>query len=87
MPVIKTREEIEVLRAGGKILSGILKKIAAEVKPGVNTRRLEDLACSLIEAAGGRPSFKNYEIGNGRYFPAALCVSVNNEVVHGVPAT
>jgi methionyl aminopeptidase len=85
MITIKTKQEIEVLRAGGKILSRILKRIAAEVKPGVSTEKLENLALNLIEKAGGRPSFKNYEVGNGRFFPAALCASVNNEIVHGLP--
>ncbi len=85
MVTVKTKDEIEVLRAGGKILSRILHRIAAEVKPGVSTERLENMACQMIEAAGGRPSFKNYELGNGRYFPTALCASVNNEIVHGLP--
>jgi methionyl aminopeptidase len=85
MIIIKTKEEIAVLRAGGKILARILKRVAAEIKPGVSTEQLENLACKLIEAAGGRPAFKDYEIGNGRYFPAALCTSINNEVVHGIP--
>jgi methionyl aminopeptidase len=85
MITIKTREEIIALRAGGKILAHILRRIAAEVKPGVNTEELENMACKLIEASGGRPSFKNYEVGNGRFFPAALCTSVNNEIVHGLP--
>jgi methionyl aminopeptidase len=85
MITIKTKDEIAVLRAGGKILSRILKRLAAEVKPGINTEKLEILAVELIEKAGGRPSFKNYEIGNGRYFPTALCASINNEIVHGLP--
>jgi methionyl aminopeptidase len=85
MITIKTKDEIDALRAGGKILSRILKRIAAEVKPGVSTEKLENLALNLIEKAGGRPSFKNYEVGNGRFFPAALCASVNNEIVHGLP--
>jgi methionyl aminopeptidase len=85
MITIKTKEEIEVLRAGGKILSQILKRLAAEVKPGVSTEHLEDLACKLIEKAGGRPAFKDYEMGGDVYFPAALCTSVNQEVVHGIP--
>jgi methionyl aminopeptidase len=84
MITIKTKQEIEVLRAGGKILSRILKKIAAEVKPGVSTEKLEKMACEMIEAAGGRPAFKDYEMGSGRYFPTALCTSINNEVVHGL---
>jgi methionyl aminopeptidase len=85
MITIKTKDEITVLRAGGKILSRILKMIAAEVKPGVSTEKLENLALSLIEKTGGRPSFKNYEVGNGRFFPTALCASINNEIVHGLP--
>jgi methionyl aminopeptidase len=85
MVTIKTDEEIKVLRVGGKILASVLKRLAAEVRPGTNTANLEDLACQLIEKAGGRPSFKNYEVGNGRFFPAALCLSINNEIVHGLP--
>lgn len=85
MIITKTKQEIEVLRAGGKILSRILKRIAAEVKPGTSTEDLENLICKLIEEAGGRPAFKGYDVGNGCYFPAALCTSVNEEVVHGIP--
>jgi methionyl aminopeptidase len=85
MITIKTKLEIETLRAGGKILSRILKRIAAEVKPGVSTEKLENLAVELIEKAGGRPAFKNYEVANGRFFPTALCASVNDEIVHGLP--
>jgi methionyl aminopeptidase len=85
MITIKTKEEIEVLRAGGKILASVLRRLAAEVKQGTNTADLEKLAVELIEKAGARPAFKDYEMGNGRYFPAALCTSVNSEVVHGLP--
>jgi methionine aminopeptidase, type I len=84
MITIKTKDEITVLRAGGKILSRILKMIAAEVKPGVSTETLENMACDLIAKVGGRPAFKDYEMGNGRYFPTALCTSINNEIVHGL---
>ena len=51
----------------------------------MNTEKLEKIACELITAAGGRPSFKNYEMANGRFFPTALCASINNEIVHGLP--
>lgn len=79
---IKTKEEIAVLKKGGKILSRILDKIVKEVKPGVSTKLLEKLACDLIDKAGGRPAFKNYEIFSSEYYPTALCTSVNEEVVH-----
>ena len=85
MITIKSPEEIKALRAGGKILARILKTLRREVRPGVSTSALEELAEKLIAQAGGRPSFKNYEIGNGRFFPAALCTSVNSEIVHGLP--
>jgi methionyl aminopeptidase len=82
MVSLKTKEEIEVLRAGGKILGRVLRAVAAEAKPGASTARLEELACELIEKSGGRPAFKNYEIYNGRFFPTALCTSINDEIVH-----
>lgn len=82
MITIKTKEEIEILKKGGKILAEILKKMIKEVKPGANTGDLEDMACQLIKKAGSRPAFKNYEIFSDKYFPTALCTSINNEVVH-----
>ena len=83
MIYIKTPEEIEVIRRGGHILSGILKEMAAEVKPGVSTLALENILVKRIEEAGGLPAFINYDMGDGILFPSALCASINNEVVHG----
>jgi methionyl aminopeptidase len=80
---LKTKEEIEIIREGGKILSSILDKIVAEAKPGVSSEFLEDMAVKMIEDNNGRPSFKDYPMGGGIYFPSALCVSINDEVVHG----
>ncbi len=79
----KTEKEIEILKQGGKILANILDKISKEVKPGISSAYLEEMALDLIFKAGGRPSFKDYDMGDGIFFPSALCVSVNNEVVHG----
>jgi len=80
---IKTREEIEILREGGKILADILNQLKKKVAPGISTGELEDLACELIERAGGKPSFKGYDPGlRNRYFPTALCASINDEIVH-----
>lgn len=87
MTTIKSEKEIEILKEGGKILANIIKKIISEIKPGITTGQLEDLACSLIKKAGGRPSFKEYKTKeDNKPFPTALCISVNDEVVH-VPAT
>lgn len=83
---IKTEKEIATLREGGKRLAAILQKVAAEVKPRVSTAALNTLAEKLITDAGDTPSFLGYApSGAKRPFPAALCVSVNDEVVHGIP--
>lgn len=70
------------MREGGKILAKVLEFVGKRVKPGATTGELEELACALIEKAGGRPSFKGYRNHNSLPFPTALCTSINNEVVH-----
>lgn len=77
---IKTDKEIETMQQGADILSAILAKVCKAVKPGITTKSLDNLASDLIAKAGAKPSFKGY---NG--YPAALCASVNNIVVHGIP--
>ena len=79
---IKTKQEIELLRKGGKILAGILKELAAKTKTGVSALELNGLAEGLILKSGGEPAFKGY--GSPPY-PATLCISVNDAVVHGIP--
>jgi len=78
---IKTEKEIEIMRQGGKLLAGIMEKIKAQVKPGISTNELERLTQSLVLQTGGTCSFKGYE-----GFPSCLCVSVNQEIVHGTPS-
>lgn len=83
---IKAPADIEILRAGGKKLAHILAALAASAKAGVTTRELDQLARELIAREGGEPAFLNYRpVGARSPFPAALCVSVNDEVVHGIP--
>lgn len=83
---IKSKEEIEVMREGGRILAGVLEKLRAEVKPGANAAKLDKLARELVFSSGARPSFLGYKPkGEGQGYPAALCVSLNDEVVHGLP--
>jgi len=78
---IKKPEEIKVMAEGGKMLAGIMEKLLGELKPGVITKKLDELAERLILESGAKPSFKGYN-----NFPAALCVSINDEIVHGVPS-
>jgi len=80
----KDLEEIRIIREGGRILSRILQEMISEVRPGVSTLALENILVKRITEAGGRPSFKDYDMGDDILFPSALCASINNEVVHGV---
>lgn len=74
------------MKEGGKRHAFILSEIAKIVKPGISTQVLEDLARKLIEEGGDKAAFLNYTPrGAKRPYPAALCVSVNNEIVHGIP--
>jgi methionyl aminopeptidase len=87
MIIIKTPDEIEKLREGGPIAARILRAIASEVKAGVTTKYLDDVARKLIDEAGGTPAFLGYRpSGERKAFPAALCTSVNDEIVHGIPS-
>ncbi|MFA6537059.1 MAG: type I methionyl aminopeptidase [Patescibacteria group bacterium] len=84
MALIKDKKQIEILFAGGRILAQILDLVKKEVNVGVTTEHLSNFAENLIIQAGGAPSFKGY--GGDRPFPATLCVSVNEELVHGLPS-
>ncbi len=78
--ILKTPDEIKIMRKAGGILSKILKQVAASVADGVTTRDIDLLTESLIVQHGCRAAFKGY-----RGFPGSACVSVNQEVVHGIP--
>jgi methionyl aminopeptidase len=79
----KNKEEIRIIREGGKRLSFILESLIKEVKPGVETIYLENMANKFIESFGGSSAFKDYPMGGGIKFPSTVCISINNEVVHG----
>jgi methionyl aminopeptidase len=81
MITIKTPEEIEIMTEGGKILAKIMKELERKVKPGVTTEELDKVAEDLVLKYGGKCSFKGYE-----RFPACLCTSINEEIVHAVPS-
>ena len=86
MITIKTKEEIEVLREGGHRLAEIMNAILRAVKPGVSSIELNDLAEKMAIDGGDKPAFLNYKpYGAKRPYPASLCVSVNDEIVHGIP--
>jgi len=84
---LKTPEEIEMLQEGGRRLAEILSILASKVSPGVSTLSLEEETLRLIKENGDQPAFLGYKPqGARRPYPAALCVSINEEIVHGIPS-
>lgn len=81
MTQIKTPLEIEAMRQSGKILSATLKMLERETREGITTKQLDKLAEEMIRDHGATPSFLGYQ-----GFPASLCVSINEEIVHGIPS-
>ena len=81
---IKRPVEIELMRAAGTILADVLDVLRAELRPGVTTGELDEIAARMIRDAGAVSSFKGY--GSNPPFPGVICASVNDEVVHGIPS-
>ena len=84
--IIKTTEEIEKLREGGKRLATVLAETAKQVRPGITALELDAFAQQKIAELGDIPAFLGYKpAGHRKAYPSALCISVNSEVVHGIP--
>ena len=81
MIYLKTKEEIELLRQSNQLVSRTLALVGRNIRPGVTTRELDALAEEYIRSQGAVPNFKGY---GG--FPATLCMSVNEQIVHGIPS-
>ena len=79
--IIKTDEEINLMRQSGHLLAKVHEELKAAVRPGISTLELDEIGEKTIRALGGIPNCKNYE-----GFPASVCISVNDEVVHGIPS-
>ncbi len=78
--VLKTKVELETMRKAGKIVAGLLVLMEKEARPGVTTKMLDEIAERYIRSQGAEPAFKGYH-----GYPASICASVNEEVVHGIP--
>ena len=78
---IKSPREIELLRVAGEITGSTHNYLKPFIKPGITTKELDKLAEDYIRSRGATPSFKGYD-----GFPAAICASINEEVVHGIPS-
>lgn len=84
---LKDEDEIELIRLSSILVGKALAEVGRHIKPGVSTLKLDNIAESFIRDHGGRPAFKNYEPSFGESpFPYSLCVSINEEVVHGFPS-
>ena len=81
MVTIKSDKEIQLMREAGQVLAKVHSELEQYVKPGISTYELDAICEKLIRSHGCLPSFKGYE-----GFPASACVSVNEEVVHGIPS-
>jgi methionyl aminopeptidase len=80
MIVRKGRAELEKMRQANLIVADVLKQVSAVVRPGVSTKEIDTIAEEQILRAGGRPAFKGY-----KGYPASVCTSINEEIVHGIP--
>ena len=81
MIVLKTGRELKIMREACRISAGALQVAGKAVEPGVSTAEIDKLAEDYIRSQGGEPNFKNYE-----GYPATACISINNEVIHGIPS-
>ena len=81
MIVLKTGRELNIMKEACRISAGALQTAGKAVEPGVTTAEIDRLAEEYIRSQGGEPNFKNYE-----GYPATACISINNEVIHGIPS-
>ncbi len=85
MVTIKTEDEIGYMRESSRIVGEVLNLIGSYIKPGVATEQLDSIVEEYIRSCGGVPAFKGYTTDGSHPFPATICVSIDEEVVHGIP--
>ncbi|MDZ7690482.1 MAG: type I methionyl aminopeptidase [Balneolaceae bacterium] len=85
MIFLKSESEIDKMRESAQLVSRTLGELARHIEPGISTGKLDRVAEDFIKKEGGRPAFKGYG-PHGNEFPATLCISINEEVVHGIPS-
>jgi methionyl aminopeptidase len=85
MIFLKAPREIEIMRAANVIVAETLTELRQRIHPGVTTAELDQVAEEMTRKRGAVPAFKGYEVA-GRVFPRSLCISINDEIVHGVPS-
>ena len=86
MIYLRSNEEVEIIRQNGQVLGKAHAEVAKLIRPGVTTKELDAVAQAFIKDNGGLPSFLDFNNGTATRFPGALCISVNEVVVHGFPS-
>ena len=86
MIFLKSPQEIEIMRAANVIVAEVLVALGERLRAGVTTQELDAVAEDMTRRRGAVPAFKGYEVA-GRVFPSSVCISINEEVVHGIPST
>ena len=85
-PVIKSEQELEIMREAGRIVAIAHEEMRRAIEPGVSTKALDDIASAVLRDHGASPCFLGYAPGNHPPFPATITASVNKELVHGIPS-
>lgn len=85
--IIKSPAEIELMRESNRIVAEVLKMMNVMVKPGITTKELDQCAEEFIRSQNAEPAFKGYGTDKKNLFPASLCISIDDEVVHGIPGS
>ncbi len=85
MITVKTAREIELMREVGRVVAGILENVGKHVKAGVTTEELDQIAEEYVLSQNAKPAFKGYGFDKRNLFPATICLSVDDQVVHGIP--
>ena len=87
MIFLKSHQEIEIMRVANRVVSEILAELRETIRPGISTGEVDRIAAELIRKKGVHSAFKGYQIRDGTVpFPATICISLNDEVVHGIPS-
>ncbi len=85
MITVKTTRELDLMREVGRVVAGILEAVGKHVKPGVTTEELDRIAEDYVLSQNAKPAFKGYGYDKRNLFPATICLSIDEQVVHGIP--
>ncbi len=82
---VKTPREIDLMREAGKVVAGILDTVEKHLRVGITTKELDQIAEDYVLSQNAKPAFKGYGFDKKNLFPATICLSIDDQVVHGIP--